>query len=115
MAGIVQIPTGSLVRLDDRQSTIGNTEYIECSPDIVILPPGPSRKYGALLIGLTSTGDINGPLMMAVRSVWNFGVHVHRSQIFPAGIPDGYDGLLWDVWFYARPGQPFDLIVGGVR
>jgi hypothetical protein len=115
MAETLTIVGKSFTRLDDRQSTLGNTDLIECSPDITILPPGALKKYGTLLIGLTSTGDINGPLIMDVREVWNFGVFRHRSQLFPGGLPDGYDGLLWDVWFVSSLNISFDLIVGGVR
>lgn len=114
MALTIAITPGQYIRLDDRQSTFGNTEFFECSPDIQILPPGPPKRYGTALIGLTSTGDINGPLIMRTMDVWNFGVHLPRSQLFPAGIPPGYDDLLWDVWFLAR-NLSFSLIVAGVQ
>lgn len=114
MAARIEIDGITTVRVDDRLSAIGNSAFIEVAPDIEVLPPGRPRKYGTLLIGLTSSGDINGPLIIEAAEVWNFGVHRHRSMIFPDGIPPGYENILWDCWFvpFARR---FTLLVAGVN
>lgn len=114
MATSIAIDGEQWIRFDDRQSTFGNTEFFECSPDVTILPPGVPRFFGTVLIGLTSTGAINGPLVMRTMEVWNFGVHLHRSQLFPGGLPSGYENLLWDVWFRGR-GSQFVMLVAGVQ
>lgn len=114
MAAAIAIDGVNTVRVDDRLSTIGNSAFIEVAPDVQVLPPTSPRKYGTLLIGLTSSGDINGPLIMEAVEVWNFGVHRHRSMIFPDGIPPGYENILWDCWFvpYRRV---FTLLVAGIN
>lgn len=114
MATAIAIVNNSLRRLDDRLSTFGNTEFFECAPDITVLPPGRIRRYGTALVGLTSTSGVSGPLIMVTLEVWNFGVHVSRSQLFPGGIPPGYEDLLWDVWFSSREFS-FSLLVAGVQ
>lgn len=114
MATTIAIDNQLWTRLDDRQSTFGNTDFFEVSPDITILPPGRPRKFGTVLIGLTSTGAINGPLIMEVADLWNFGVHRHRSQIFPGGLPTGYEDLLWDCWLLSRVVN-YSVLVGGVQ
>lgn len=114
MATAIVVPNRSYKRLDDRISTFGNTEFFECAPDIIVLPPGNPRKYCTAIVGLTSSGSINGPLIMAVLEVWNFGVHLHRSQLFPGGLPAGYEELLWDVWAVGSD-SPVTLLVGGVQ
>lgn len=114
MVAAIQIDGVTTVRVDDRLSSIANTAFIEVSPDVQILPPTAPRKYGTLLIGLTSVGAINGPLVLEAVEVWNFGVHRHRSMIFPDGIPPGYENILWDCWFVPFR-RPFTLLVAGIN
>jgi len=114
MVTAIAVRNREYIRIDDRQSTFGNTSFIEVSPDITILPPGLPRKFATVLVGLTSTGDINGPLIMRSLDVWNFGIHLHVSQLFPQGIPQGYEDLLWDCWAVGYQ-SPVTLLVAGVQ
>lgn len=114
MATSITVPNRSYMRLDDRLSTFGNTAFFECAPDITVLPPGRPKKYCTVIIGLTSTGAINGPLVMETREVWNFGVHLTVSQLFPNGLPEGYADLLWDVWAIGS-NEPVTLLVAGIQ
>jgi hypothetical protein len=108
------ISTPEPIRIDDRLSTLGNTSLIEVLVPSAPIAPVRTSLYGTVLIGITGTLSRQATLVMRVKKVYDFGIFLQISELFPQGLPSGFEGLLWDCWYVPRR-TGYDLEVLGVQ